>query len=210
MTKDSAPSGSEYPFPSGPTGSLDVDPAEEVPSNATKAVAAPGERDGTLEAFGSRFVLSTHAYLREQIRNADQKAVFFFGASTALLAFMHSTEASGRWLKPPGTWNLVDTATFVGMAALAVAGLAALATVVPRLPGSKRGLVYFNAIAEYESDTAYAKDAMATSSRGLLTELAKHCHVLGRICRTKYRILRFAVWSALVGLGGTLFHFLSP
>ena len=151
-------------------------------------------------AIAPRFVDDVHNYIREQIRNADRKAVFFFGSTTAVIAFLYSVEASNRWLKPPQTWNLMDAVTFLGMLGIAAAALSAAWTVVPRLPGSKRGLLYFNAIAEHGSPAEYATEVLGATQQALVNEKAKHCYVLAGVCRAKYRCLRAALWLSFVGL----------
>jgi hypothetical protein len=209
MTGEPNAKAPEYDLPAASApGALRTEPSPGAISESATTAASPMSGSSYSDEYSSRFVDATHSYLREQIRNADQKAIFFFGAATAVLAFMHSIGASSRWLKSLHSWTFLDTSTFVGMSALAVAALAAIATVVPRLPGSKRGFLYFNAIAEYESAAEYARDVLGTSGPVLQTEKAKHCHVLSRICRTKYRLLRFSVWAALVGLVGASAYFL--
>ena len=56
----------------------------------------------------ARFAEELHNYLREYIRNADQKATFFFAGATALLAFLHSQKGTSRWLKDVQTWTVVQ------------------------------------------------------------------------------------------------------
>lgn len=151
-------------------------------------------------SYATRFVDDVHDYIREHIRNADRKAVFFFGSTTAVLAFLHSVGASDRWLKSPYTWNLLDAITFVGMLGIAAGALSAAFIVVPRLPGSTRGLLYFNAIAEHSSPAEYAGKILGTSQQVLINEKAKHCYVLAGVCRAKFRWLSRSLWLSFVGL----------
>jgi hypothetical protein len=106
--------------------------------------------------YHAKFSEELHNYLREYIRNADQKATFFFAGATALLAFLHSQKGTSRWLKDVRTWTVVDGLAFLAMISLALSACALLSVVFPRLKGSRRGLIFFSAIAEYESSREYA------------------------------------------------------
>ena len=185
-----------------PLGVLDTKVGASSPTSAIGpgAVLSTNIRKND---YAPHFIDDVHSYIREHIRNADRKAVFFFGATTALLAFLHSVGASSRWLKPVPTWTVMDAITFVGMLTLAAAAMAAAFTVVPRLPGPKGGMLYFNAIAKYGSPSEYAAGVFGVTEHVLVTEKAEHCHVLARICRTKYRCLCVSLWLSFVGLAGT-------
>lgn len=186
---------------STPLGTLDTAQTEPTPSSAHGPTGTTSVSAGH-KHYVATFVDDVHKYIREQIRHADTKAVFFFGASTAILAFLHNFGASTRWLKPISTWNVVDTVTFVGMLALAIGALAAAWTVIPRLPGSRRGLLYFNAIAEHDSSAEYADEVQHATEQSLLNEKAKHCYILAGVCREKYTCLRTSLWLSIVGLAG--------
>ena len=193
---------------STPLGALHAEGVKSPPLRSATGPAVEGALGGSQYVYAPRFVDDVHLYIREHIRNGDQKAVFFFGATTALLAVLHSSGASSRWLKPADTWGLLDSVTFVGMLALALAALTSAWAVVPRLPGSKRGALYFNAIAAHESATEYAGMVLGAPERSLLTEKAEHCHILARICRTKYRVLRVSLWCSFIGVVCVLAYFL--
>ena len=206
MTSGQASEQTDLPVTSLPSESRLV--ASDRAASTSGAAGAP-IASTTLAPLGrqdyvSRFVDETHAYVREYIRNADQKAIFFFGAASALIAYLSRVGASKHWLKLPTTWSLLDTATFIGMFGLAVSAILAIAVVIPRLPGSRRGVLYFNAIAEFESAKEYSGAVLTQSGDSLLDEKAAHVHVLATICRRKYKVLRAAVWSGLVGVLGAL------
>ncbi len=156
----------------------------------------------------AKFAEEVHQYIREYIRLADQKATFFFAASTALLAFLYKNGVSSHWLKPVMTWNILDTVAFLGMAALAVCAVMSVFVVIPRTPGSRRGYIFWDAIAEYDTARQYA-DELDRLTGPTLTQLkAEHCFDLARVCRKKYRVLRIALWFAAIGLGGSVIVFL--
>ena len=183
----------------GPLGVLDTEVPEPTPPSSTSAVAEVS-MESDQNPYAPQFVDDVHVYIREHIRNADRKAAFFFGSMTAVLAFLYSVEASARWLKPLHTWNPMDAVTFLGMLAVAAAALLAAWAVVPRLPGSKRGLLYFNAIAEHASSVEYAAKVLGTSEQVLINQKAEHCYVLAGVCRAKYRCLCASLWLSFVGL----------
>lgn len=180
------------------------------------AEASDGAQPTTVGNLGVRtdidaksdFTAFAHQYIREYINLADQKATFFFTGATALLAFLYNKNVSARWLKPVMQWNILDTVAFVAMAALAVGAFLALLVVIPRTPGSRRGFLFWEAIAEYETGRQYSDDLWLLSGPSLVQVKAEHCYDLAVVCRRKYRMLRCALWTGAVGLAGALFMFL--
>lgn len=185
-----------------PTGGGDTASDIQQPA-APAAAAAPGDAEAR-----ERFAESAHQYVREYIRLADQKATFLFTGATALLAFLYKNSVSARWLKPVMQWNILDTVTFVAMTALALGVLLALLVVIPRTPGSRRGFLFWEAIAEYDTGRQYSDELRQLSSATLFQVKAEHCFDLARVCRKKYRMLRAAMWTGAVGLAASLFVFL--
>jgi hypothetical protein len=155
-----------------------------------------------------RFAEATHQYIREYIRLADQKASFLFTAATALLAFLYKNEVSVKWLKPVMQWNILDMVAFVAMTALTLGVLFALWVVIPRTAGSRRGFLFWEAIAEYDSGRQYSDELRSLSAATLCQIKAEHCFDLARVCRTKYQILQAAIWTGAIGLAASLFVFL--
>lgn len=155
-----------------------------------------------------RFAEGVHQYVREYIRLADQKATFLFTAGTALLAFLYKNGVSAKWLKPVMQWNILDMIAFVAMTALVLGVLLALLVVTPRTRGSRRGFLFWEAIAEYDSGRQYSDDLTQLSAATLSQVKAEHCFDLARVCRAKYRMLRGAIWAGAVGLAASLFVFL--
>lgn len=185
-------------------------PADQIEFGADKT--QPSAAGGTAvraeteaKAAFSRFA---HEYIREYIKLADQKATFFFSGATALLAFLYSKNVSVHWLKPVMTWNIVDTIAFVAMAALAGGAFLALLVIIPRTPGSRRGFLFWEAIAEYDTGRRYADELSLLSPATLFQVKAEHCFELAKVCRRKYKMLRCALWTGAVGLAGSLFVFL--
>jgi hypothetical protein len=155
-----------------------------------------------------RFAEAAHQYVREYIRLADQKATFLFTGATALLAFLYKNDVSARWLKPVMHWNILDTVVFVAMIALAIGVLLALIVVIPRTPGSRRGFLFWEAIAEYDNGRQYADELGRLSSASLFQVKAEHCFDLARVCRRKYSVLRAAILAGAIGLAASVVVFL--
>lgn len=162
------------------------------------------QRRGPLSETHAEFANDTHEYIRDFIRNADQKAAFFFAALTAILAFLNAQNVPARWLKDVRQWSFVDALGFVSMLGLAAGAAVLLSVVFPRLKGSRRGLLYFNAIAEYDSSSEYADDVIGRSPDGLVRTKLQHCYDLSQVCHAKYRTLRVGFWIGSVGTATAL------
>ncbi len=183
-----------------PPDHADIGAEQKQPSSAG---GAGGDLDTKTD-----FTSFAHKYIRDYINLADQKATFFFTGATALLAFLYNKDVSTRWLKPVMNWNILDTIAFVAMVALAVGAFLSLLVVIPRTPGSRRGFLFWEAIAEYETGRQYADELWLLSPPSLFQVKAEHCFDLAKVCRRKYRMLRCALWTGAVGLAGALFVFL--
>jgi hypothetical protein len=147
---------------------------------------------------------AVHNYIREYICNADQKAAFFFAAMTALLAFLNSQHVPTRWLKDIQQWTFVDGLGFVSMVGLAAGAGALFSVVFPRLKGSRRGLLFFNAIQEYDNCDEYVRDVVCRSPDEIVRIKLQHCYDLSVVCAAKYRTLRIGFWIGSVGAGTAL------
>ena len=146
-----------------------------------------------------------HQYLREYIRNADQKSIFFFTIFSGLLAFLFLHKVSSCWLKLPSLWSMLDLIAFLSMICLAVSGLLCLLVVTPSLKGSTRGLIFFKAIATYENSDEYVVDMLRSSPADLIRAKLKDCYELAKVCNAKYRKL---AWGLYIGFIATLLYLL--
>jgi hypothetical protein len=165
----------------------------------------------TAADYHPKFAEEIHNYLREYVRNADQKAAFFFTGSTAVLAFLHTRKGTAHWLKPVATWSVVDALVFLAMFSLAISAGTLLTVVFPRLKGSKRGLIFFSAIVEYDSSREYAEEVLRKSIDEIVSAKLRHSYDLACVCVSKYRTLRIGFWIGSVGIiSALLFLLLSP
>ena len=179
-----------------PLAALAPEGRPDLPSTTEKVSAAAPHPTSAAHA---KFSDEAHSYVREYIRNADQKATFFFAALTAILAFLNAQNVASRWLKDVRLWSMVDALGFVSMLGLTAGAVTLLIVVFPRLKGSRRGLLFFNAIAEYGSSAEYASDVLTSSADSLVRTKLQHCYELSRICSAKYRALRIGFWLGSVG-----------
>lgn len=156
-----------------------------------------------------QFAEATHQYIRDFIKLADQKAAFFFAGATALLAFLYRNNVSSRWLKPVMEWNIIDTSAFLAMVALAIGAIITMLVLVPNTGGSRRGFIFWEAIAEHGTGRNYADELSVLSPASLFQVKAEHCHDLAKVCRTKYKLLRWGLCICGVGLLTSLVVFLT-
>ena len=78
-------------------------------------------------------------------------------------------------------WNVLDITGFVAMAGLGAGALLAISVVLPRLPGSRRGFIFWEAIAEYETAREYSNDLASLSTATLSQSVSEHCYDLSKI-----------------------------
>lgn len=160
---------------------------------------SPKDQEGRL-----KFSEDTHQYVREQIRLADQKATFFFAGSTAFMAYLHKAGYASKWLVCPTTWTPTNIFSFLASIGLLLCAMACLWTVMPRLDGSRRGLIFFAAISEYKRSSDYVDEFMRQDLFDLCEAKLKHTHELSVICNRKYEVLRLGQWLGGVGLTASL------
>lgn len=151
-----------------------------------------------------KFAEETHQYVREYIRLADQKATFFFAGATALLAYLHKLELTNIWISNPKSWGLVEMLALVATLGLIFSTIGCLTTVVPRLKGSRRGLIFFAAISEYDTAAEYAADVMKQGQFTLCEAKLKHAYELSVVCKKKYVVLICGQWAGVAGVIATL------
>lgn len=151
-----------------------------------------------------KFAEETHQYVREYIRLADQKATFFFAGSTALLAYLYKVGLTNVWFIIPSYWKLLNVLAFLATTSLVLCAVACLATVMPRLRGTKRGIIFFAAISEYENSSEYASEVMKKNLPELCEAKLKHTHDLSAICKQKYGSLRWGQWIGAIAVVSTL------
>ncbi len=173
---------------------------DEAAGSKQPSAVAPSSTD-----YHAKFADEVHNYVREYIRNADQKASVFFAGASAFLAFLHSKGCTAQWLKDPRTWNIIDVLGFLAMIGLLFGAVILLTVILPRLSGSKRGIIFFNAIVEHDSGTDYANEVQRKSSGELVSAKLNHTFDISKICQKKYTTLHLGFW---IGIAGSVFGIL--
>jgi hypothetical protein len=171
----------------------------EIPAVPLSDAAQPGTPVPIADESQARFAEETHRYIREFIRIADRKAAFFFTAATALLAFLYSEEASVWWRAPIPQWGSRGVISFLAMLLLVIGDVLLLIVVLPSLKGSKRGIIFFDAIAECETGKDYRDEVVSKNLAELVHTKLQHVWELARLCRQKYRYLTWGCWTAAAG-----------
>jgi len=197
------------PVPAGATSAplvASIRTGEPSPTSIRPPEVEAGQLDKHLE-LQWKFAEAIHQYVRDYIRQADQKAAFFFAGATALIAFLYKSNLVHLWLKPSAQWLFGDVVSFIATTALAVSALASAAAILPRLRGSKRGIVFFSAIAECQSTDEYLSEVRKRSTEELLDDKLSHVHELARVCHAKYSVLKVGLWSAAVGVAAAVLLF---
>ena len=96
------------------------------------------------------------------------------------------------------------------MVGLAASACVFLAVVFPRLKGSRRGILFFNAIAEHKLSNEYTDDVFHRTLVELSRIKLNHAYDLSKVCRSKYKILRLGFWLGSTGtVAALLFLFLT-
>ncbi len=161
-------------------------------------------KDTDSEQLNSRLKYGedAHLYIREFIRSADQKATFFFATFAALLAYLNTSGYLTIWVSDPTNWKLTEILAFLATIGFLGSAFCCLFVVIPRLRGSKRGLVFFNAIVEYSSQQEFVSDVMEASPNKLCEEKIKHIYEIAKVCDRKYKMLRYGLWLGGIGFCG--------
>ena len=146
-----------------------------------------------------KFAEETHQYVRDYIRQADQKATFLFAGSSTFLAYLNSISLAQNWLSNPKTWSLLEVLSFLATCGLMLGAAFCAFVITPRVGGSKRGLLFFSAIKEYETPAEYTIELNSKKPTELCEAKLKHVHELSRICHAKYECLTWAFRVSILG-----------
>jgi hypothetical protein len=151
------------------------------------------------ENVRARFASETHSYIGDNIRLADEKAAFFFGASAAILYLLFQSMQK-QLASPLAAWTLRQGVGILAMTSLGMACLIGLGVVTPRRGRSVSGHIFFGTIAEFDSRATYVEEVLAMPDQQLISERLEHCYDLARICDRKYRALLWELRTLFVGL----------
>lgn len=147
------------------------------------------------------FLWEVHKYTNEYIHFADTKAAFIAGVDAALIGTAVSTSLfDSCFRQTPCHWPVAVWLGIVGVILLALSIGFCVSTIIPRLRhNATHGFIYWDSIVAHGSPQTFREAFVALSSDGILAELANHIFVLGTISKRKYRFVREAVRSCVVG-----------
>jgi hypothetical protein len=206
MTKlNQGPMGAATELPRGPASPV-VEPGEQLPGEMDGVAKQPVGVTGSAVDM-TRIPEELHQYVREYIRNADQKAAFFFAASTAALTFLVKRGTIIQWLCSPCSWGSAEVSAFVATVGLTVSVSAFLSVVFPRLSSSAgNGIFFFGAIASSASAREYAVDVAGLPVEEVARQKLEHVYELACVCRSKFHALVVGFWSGAIGAVGALLY----
>lgn len=174
------------------------------PSTALPESAIFDENNGVSDFdYKASFAEQIHTYIREYIQTADQKATFFFAFFAAIIAYSDSLGILREWIIDITTWRLAETVSLLSTVLLVLAAFGCLWVVRPRLGGSRKGLIFFDAISEFESQKEFINEIASISTNKIHEEKVKHIYEIAKICSKKYKTLGVSLW-----LGGAGFALL--
>jgi pycsar effector protein len=180
-------------------GAITGSPSTDLPGSAISTEKlTPSDFD-----YKSFFADQTHTYIRGYIQAADQKATFYFAFFAAIIAYSDTTGFLQKWIVDISNWKILEAVSFLSALLLVLSAFGFLWVVKPRLSGSKRGLVFFKAISEFDSQGEYFAEIASKPVMKLYEEKVKHTFELAKVCSNKYRILGISLW-----LGGSGFALL--
>jgi len=147
-----------------------------------------------------------HQYVREYVRNADQKAAFFFAAATAGLTYLLTHHVALPWFRRPLSPTVTDLVGALATAGLAASAALLLSVVFPRLGSSGPGPIFFYDIAGHRRAEDYAATVIGVEPTDIAATKLRHVYDLARVCRAKYRTLRAGFWAGTVGGAAALLY----
>jgi|GEM_PF-3263558 len=179
---------------------LTVDRSASISTEGIKHDATVSAHDHKELEIKLKFGEETHQYVRDYIRLADQKAAFFFAGSAAFLAYLNTLGLTNNWISNPSSWGLIHILSFIATTCLIVGSLFCIGTVMPRLGGASRGIIFFHAICQYESSSEYSEDVLSRKLSQLCDAKYKHTYELSSVCRAKYSSLIYGFKFGIVGV----------
>jgi hypothetical protein len=164
-------------------------------------VATPGQSKSKKLDHVDKYAKHLHSYIREYISAADKKASFVFAIGAALLVYLYERNFAVSWVKSVNAWAINDVVIFLAIAGLTISCLLSILVVVPALKGSKRGLVFWDSIAEFDNSSEFSEELFKLGDSQLTGEIIRHSYELARVCKHKYVLLN---WSLRIGAVGAI------
>jgi hypothetical protein len=172
-------------------------------TGAADNLAPPAAAADPLQTYCENLLKTT----REELTRADSKAQLLLAATGVAVGALLAGLLGGRW-EPATLDNRIEWLWWAGGVAPTVAGIALLgAAVYPRRTGRpgppSRVVTYFGHVVTHP-DVTSLRSALASSSLDPTAHAIHQLSVVSRIVATKYRLIRFGMWSlATAGVSTT-------
>lgn len=200
------PSKKSASLPNNLPQDLNLAISEEVKQEST-LLPAPVSNSDTKSQWS--FSIEAHKYVRDMLNNADNKAQRYIAFSSAFLIWLNSNRGQKILNVPIIEWRYLEILYLVAILGMAACALFSLFTIVPRLKGSKKGIIYFNSVAAFENKNDFVIAVLKKSEHELIIDELQHVFELSNICSKKFFWLKIAVWTGGIGLiAGILFSLL--
>jgi hypothetical protein len=168
-------------------------------SNRKGKASAEGQERERISHIHTEFANFHEGYVRSYISLADTKAAVVFALASSLVAYLFTNDDFHNLLLAP-TWGWQTALAYLTSFSLIFAAALSAWVIAPRTPHTGEGLVFFGAVRNYPTDGAYVR-AVRDSSEAELTEARlRHCYDVSQVCWKKYRVLKGAIWSGVIGL----------
>lgn len=178
---------------------LRVEPSAAEETSPPPDAAPSGEPAGAGASVS--FAVATRGFLQGQISLADSKAGVVLTLSIMVVAYVVRSGGGPGWKGPLATWGPDAVLALGATLLLGVAVIGALAVVVPRYAaGHPEGYVFWRAVLARPTPGAYADEVLGLTEEELERALLEDCHRLSSICSRKFRVLRWTMWTASLGL----------
>lgn len=135
-----------------------------------------------------------HAYLRDSIKFADQKAAFILAVASGLLAFLVKQGAQKSLLTPLQIRHFSEWSAFFACLLTGLAGLLSLLVVLPRLGTTTGGPIYWGGIKRLGSLPDYRATIQGMDKNRIVMSVLDHCYDLAEIADRKFWLLKWATW----------------
>lgn len=142
------------------------------------------------------FAWESHKYNRDFLNNADKKAQSYVAFATTFLIWMHeSGNYTPLWSLTLENWRLYDVISAISIFMLCSCIFLSLLVLKPDLKGSRKGLIYFGSIAEYENKDDYLSDVSNKNEQGIKTVVLQHVYELAKVCNQKFQKLKLSLYG---------------
>ena len=134
-----------------------------------------------------------HGSLLQNITLADRKAGILFTLVSAALLFLFTRVPEVIFSAAGGLWLVVVTL-------LVLAASLAFSVIFPRQRRHSENVLFWGGVADWPDRNAYIQAVASMESERITQAKLEYCYDLARICRRKFRLLRYAMMATAIGL----------